>query len=405
MPVVFPSIPVPRVAELQGLYGAFSFHERLLQKIWLRGDFNRSAAVMEDGRRVQILHPGRWNLLGGPDFRGARLRFADGEILTGDVEVHLHGTDWAAHGHARDPAYDGVILHVVLFPDEAKRPTLGVVGEIPVLTLLPLLHHALEEFAADEAVEVLAHHAASRLPEELGALTPEQLRSQLRTHAAARWKQRVRFAGLRLEKLGWSAACHHAALEVLGYRFNRAPMLRLAGQWPLGRWCGSESIAAEAYAAEQGGWTLHGVRPANHPHIRLQQYAEWVRRRPDWPEPLRRWGPRAPTMAIEADTRESRRRCRLTEVRTELAETIGAGGLSGSRFNTLVCDGFLPLLSASGAKGMAGLWHHWFCGDLPSYLGSGLRQLGIFDGQRQPACHGGAQGLLGWLLTRDARGR
>lgn len=397
----------PRVAELQGLYGAFSFHERLLQKIWLRGDFDRSAAVLEDGRRLQILHPGRWNLLGGPDFRGARLRFADGEVRHGDVEVHLRAGDWAAHGHARDPAYDGVMLHVVLFPDEGKRPTLGVAGEIPVLTLLPLLHHALEEFAAEEAVEVLANHAASRLPDELGTLPPEELRKQLRAHAAGRWKQRVRFAGVRLAKLGWTAACHHAALEILGYRFNRAPMLRLAGQWPLNRWREGEAIAIakDAYAAERSGWKLHGVRPANHPLIRLQQYAEWVRCQPNWPDRLLTWAPKAPTLLIESETRASRRSHRLTEIRAALAKTLGTEVLSGSRFNTLLCDGLLPLLAVESGRGLEGLWYHWFCGDLPSYLGSGLRQLGIFDGQRQPACHGAAQGLLGWLLDRDARAR
>src|SRR5688572_1170402 len=55
------------VAEIQGLYGAFSFAEKLLQKIWLRGDFNRAGAVLSDGRRLKIVHPGKWNLLGGPD--------------------------------------------------------------------------------------------------------------------------------------------------------------------------------------------------------------------------------------------------------------------------------------------------------------------------------------------------
>ena len=63
------------VAEIQGLYGPFTFSERLLQKIWLRGEFDAAHAVLEDGRPLRVLHPGRWNLLGGPDFRDARLSF------------------------------------------------------------------------------------------------------------------------------------------------------------------------------------------------------------------------------------------------------------------------------------------------------------------------------------------
>src|SRR5438094_10651668 len=116
------------LAEIQGLYGAFSFPEKLLQKIWLRGDFNRAAAVTADGRHVRVIHPGKWNLLGGPDFRGAGLAVGEERETVGDIEVHLHAGDWDAHGHARDHAYDGVVLHVVLFFPEAGQITRGFDG-------------------------------------------------------------------------------------------------------------------------------------------------------------------------------------------------------------------------------------------------------------------------------------
>src|ERR1044071_3371281 len=92
------------VAEVQGLYGPFFFGEKLLQKIWLRGDFEKSAARLVDGRSLRIIHPGKWNLLGGPDFKSARLAFGDGPEICGDVELHLRAVDWMAHGHAADAA-------------------------------------------------------------------------------------------------------------------------------------------------------------------------------------------------------------------------------------------------------------------------------------------------------------
>src|SRR5688500_10757337 len=229
----------PAVAEIQGLYGAFSFAEKLLQKIWLRGDFDRAASVLSDWRRLRIVHSCKGNLRGGPDFGDARLRFGDpsDRETMGDVEVHLHASDWDAHGHARDPAYDRVVLHVVLFPPENGHVTRGVAGrEIPILALLPLLHRALEEFAADEAVEALANRPLATLPDELSALPANECAAVLHRHATARWREKVHYAGLRVERLGWDAACHHAALEILGYRFNRAPMLRIAGEWPLTKW-------------------------------------------------------------------------------------------------------------------------------------------------------------------------
>src|SRR6185369_12121052 len=121
------------VAEIQGLYGPFSFPEKLLQKIWLRRDFDSSSARLIDGRSIEVIHPGKWNLLGGPDFRGARLRMGDAPPITGDVELHLHASDWVAHAHAADRAYDGVVLHVVLFPPPRDHVTRRADGsELPV---------------------------------------------------------------------------------------------------------------------------------------------------------------------------------------------------------------------------------------------------------------------------------
>jgi hypothetical protein len=392
------------VAEVQGLYGAFSFPEKLLQKIWLRGDFDRHAAITTDGRRVRVVHPGKWNLLGGPDFAGARLRFDDGREITGDVELHLRAADWDAHGHARDPAYDRVILHVVLFPPEGAHLTRGGNGDsIPVLVLLPLLHRALEEFAADEAVETLANRPLSRLPDELGTLPARELAALLQRHADARWRQKVRFAQLRVQRLGWDEACHHAALEILGYRFNRAPMLRIAGQWPLAAWANGLVDPAEAFAAEAEGWSLQGVRPANHPRARLRQYAAWTRARPDWPARVRAVAPTLPVAEVATATPEVRRTHHFTPLRNRIADEVCGDVIGGTRLDNVVCDGLLPLVATIGDRALDGLWYHWFGGDLPPLLTSGLRQLGFFDGRAQPACHGAAQGLLGWLLEREPR--
>lgn len=235
------------VAEVQGLYGPFSFPEKLLQQIWARGDFDATRLATADGRAVRVLHPGRWNQLGGPDFKQARLRIG-GESVTGDVEVHLHAEDWARHRHAADPAYDGVALHVVLFPGNANAPAAsrGAGGrEIPVAALLPLLWHDLEEYAADAAVERLARHPMARAREELLAMREDELRAELGRLASERWARKVYFAKLRVARLGWEAACHHAALEILGYRANRAPMLAIATEWPLAAWRKNAAAGAD----------------------------------------------------------------------------------------------------------------------------------------------------------------
>lgn len=400
-----PDPPAGALAEIQGLYGAFSFPEKLLQKIWLRGDFNRAGARSNTGARVRIMHPGKWNLLGGPDFQSARLRFDEGPEVIGDVEVHLRAVDWDAHGHADDPAYDRVVLHVVLFLPGADRVTRGVGGrEIPVLALLPLLHHDLEEFATDDAVENLANRTMARIPEELGLLPSPELQALLRRHANARWVQKVHFARLRIQRLGWEPACHHAALEILGYRFNRAPMLRVAGEHPLAKWGDAAVSPDEVYESEAGGWSLQGVRPANHPRTRLRQYAAWTRARPNWPADWLTFGQTLPVQP-DAPTPDFRRRHQFTRIREAVAAAICGDAIGGTRLENLVCDGLLPLLSAQSAQDLERVWFHWFVGDLPPLLVSGLRGLGVLDGRTQPACHGVAQGLLGWLLEQEAKAR
>ena len=400
------SAPSPVVAEIQGLDGPFSFAEKLLQKIWWRGDFDRAAARTTDGRAVQIRHPGKWNLLGGPDFRGARLRLGNAAEATGDVELHLRAADWDAHGHARDRAYDGVVLHVVLFPPEKNRVTRGAGGrEIPILALLPLLFHDLEEYAAEEAVEAMANRPMARVPDELAGLGAAELAALLRAQANARWRQKIHFARLRVQRLGWEAACHHAALEVLGFRFNRAPMLRIASRFSLEEWARGAVDPVETFDAEAGAWSLQGVRPANHPRARLRQYAAWAKARPDWPMRLMAMGDRVPAVESEAGTRDVRRRHRFTALREEWAKSLCGGGVSGTRFDTLVCDGFLPLIAAQSgrADAMRAIWFHWFAGDLPPVVTNGLRDLGVFAGSARPAGHGAAQGLLGWLIEREAQ--
>jgi hypothetical protein len=394
------------VAEIQGLYGPFTFTERLLQKIWLRGEFDAAHAVAEDGRPLRVVHPGRWNLLGGPDFRQARLLLG-GEDLAGDVELHLHAGDWAAHAHAVDRAYALVVLHVVLFPPVPGEQARRADGRpIPTLVLLPLLLHDLEEYAAEEAVEMLANRPDWRAAEELARLPGAEVHAVLLAQAEARWRQKVRFARRRITRLGWTAASHHASLEILGYRFNRVPMLKTAARAPLAEWTRGAVDVASLFAAEAASWTLQGVRPANHPRVRLGQYATWTRARPDWPERLEKWGDEFASRPVPGALPTSivRRRLGLSRLRARLGLEILANAVVGNRLDNLVCDGFLPLLAARFERELFPVWFHWLVGDLSPRLHLVLKSLAVFDGRVQPACHGLAQGLLGWMLAREDRG-
>ncbi len=78
-----------------------------LSAAWQAGRFAAPLRTI-DGRTVEVVHRGTWSHGFGPDFRDALLLFDGRELRSGSVEIHLHTSAWADHGHHLDPRYDDV---------------------------------------------------------------------------------------------------------------------------------------------------------------------------------------------------------------------------------------------------------------------------------------------------------
>ncbi len=391
------------VAEFQGLYGPYTVSEILVQKIWMRGLFQQDGLTTADARRVQVRHPGEWNRIGGPDFKRARL-VIDGKDVSGDVEVHFRQEDWFRHGHGEDEAYRKVVLHVVLFPpkqDDAPAKTIDG-NEIPCVVLLDRLYHDLEEYAMDDLLSAAFDERRGRLLESLLEQPLRERRERLVAQACKRWAQKVYFARMRLEKLEWDEACHQTAMEGLGYRANRGPMLAVAARFPLQRLVEERPRAESLVGAVPDTWARDGLRPANHPVVRLEQYLNWVKHRPAWPgrlaEEIAGWPgiDEAPgdTEALLELAPAFRRDYELPLRHRRLAEFVAAGAVPGTRFTTLVCDGFLPLAAAGGEQGLFPYWFYWYTGDAPESVREILKTAEITDGRTISQSNGWTQGVL-----------
>jgi len=112
--------------------------EDFLHYLWQFKKFDFLHAETTNGEPLQFFQTGTHNQHNsGPDFFNAKLKIGD-QTWAGNVEIHLKSSDWYAHHHETDSAYDNVILHVVWEHDvEVCRKDNS---PIPTLTLKTLVH-------------------------------------------------------------------------------------------------------------------------------------------------------------------------------------------------------------------------------------------------------------------------
>ncbi len=279
--------------------------ELTLAKVWQAQWFVPGPWRTTDRRAVTVRYRGRWSTGFGPDFADARITL-DGREISGAVEIHRRAADWRAHGHHLDPAYNAVVLHVVLDDDGTLCRTRDG-RTLPTLVLAPLLAGTLAAFPAGSApLGGLGDAPCARDFLVIG--TADLLRvlgragdERLALKAAA---MEARFAAAPPGDVLYAAL-----LDALGYSANRAPMATLAAALPLrdlerailqspieqreqvaaalllgsggfledspgfvlhsavlrDMWQATERVAALSSAS----WETARVRPANHPARRL----------------------------------------------------------------------------------------------------------------------------------------
>lgn len=86
--------------------------EDFLHYVWKFQKFDVGSFYTSNHESLHIKNQGSHNLNSGPDFFNAQIE-VDGQLWAGNVEIHLKSSDWYAHAHDTDAAYDNVILHVV----------------------------------------------------------------------------------------------------------------------------------------------------------------------------------------------------------------------------------------------------------------------------------------------------
>lgn len=98
--------------------------EDLLYFIWKTSHLTFNGQTTTEGEIVEIIDPGEYNNDSGPDFFNAKVRIGE-TVWAGNVEIHINSSDWLNHNHHNDPAFNNVILHVVVNDDKPVSNSIG----------------------------------------------------------------------------------------------------------------------------------------------------------------------------------------------------------------------------------------------------------------------------------------
>lgn len=278
--------------------------EMEVQSYWAAGLLGSEGETLRHGH-VKILDFGIWNRSTGPDFLRAEIEL-NGQRLRGDIEIDPTAKDWENHGHGANPAFNNVVLHVVLdTPSEGWYTRNSEHRDVPILAIS---RSVLQQAAGLPNRRENCTIPCCRTP--LENMDAEEIQGLLKAAAAHRLENKRTLFRRKAEHLGIRQTWYEAWAETLGYAVNKETMRMLARRAPIREL----SHAAEAILLGTAGflvpvlpdkcaeearmyhrhvwdawwelrehfelhhshklpWTLAPIRPMNHPQRRVAALA------------------------------------------------------------------------------------------------------------------------------------
>jgi hypothetical protein len=287
----------------------FPYGEELLQFIWEQRLYHTHALRTTDGRAVEVIKPGRIQRNSGPDLEGAQVRIDD-QLWAGTVEVHLRSSDWDAHGHHVDPAYENVVLHVVYEHDAEVRTLRGT--PLPTIELYPRVDQA----SIALHLELMRGRGFVPCAHLLGHTDPLRNSAWLERVLVERLERKTAHVEQLHARLGGDPAetVYHMLALAFGMKVNAEPFGMLANALPLKTLLKyrDDPFRTEALLFGQAGllqvdfvddypralqaehavlahlhqlrpapvaaWKFARMRPVNFPTVRIAQFAQLLMR-------------------------------------------------------------------------------------------------------------------------------
>ncbi len=208
-------------------------NELELQLLWFSGELG-NVFETRAGDRLEVLDFGYWNKSAGPDFLGTKFKVRD-VVVHGDVEIDLNPSSWESHGHAINPAFNQVKLHV-----SAKRSEKTVFFRTE--------SHQEVPYAIELNFESGVFQSLIPRPQAQGSflkISDADIEVLLKEACAQRLLSKSKRWWLKAKSLPLKALLLEAFADVLGYSKNQIPM-----KWLLHRVLNSRRHA-EALSMEE----------------------------------------------------------------------------------------------------------------------------------------------------------
>lgn len=284
--------------------------EILLHYIWQKRIWAGFPQTTTDGKPVEIVSVGQYNIHAGPDFSNAHIRI-DGQDWVGNIEIHVCASDWYKHRHHMDAAYDNTILHVVAKADKEVCNTRG--ERLPQCELqyphgqdyLTQLLHSTEWHASLSGIP----DCGKQLLENPTLLTQDWKKNLLEQRLECKRQSITQLLGITQQS--WAHAFYISLAHNFGFHTNGLPFEALALATPLS--ClqkhrnslfqltaillGQSGLLKEGDSNYESGlweeycflqkkfslqpieasmWKKARMRPQNAPEVRIRQFAHLI---------------------------------------------------------------------------------------------------------------------------------
>lgn len=279
--------------------------EKILYFIWKYKLYKQKKLQTHQGLALEIMSPGIQNFDSGPDFTNAKIKIGD-TLWAGNVEIHVRASDWYAHKHQNDKAYNNVILHVVF--DNDKEVFNQKNEKIPALELKP------NQELWKKYSELVKNNKVLSCSEDLNLLENFKLKLWLNNILFERLNEKTELIKQKLarNKNHWEETFYQIIARNFGFKLNAEPFERLAAGLPLKYLAKhhdnlyqieallfgqagflNDDIDNDYYKKlqteylhlankfslkpiEQHNWKFLRTRPGNFPTIRIAQFAQLI---------------------------------------------------------------------------------------------------------------------------------